>query len=94
MEEFGTDSFLVGPRRKMFPATASSVAKKMETVISLENVPFHFYCMFGNSPSFQALWLLIGVSVHGACFGMACYLVSAAVVTGPLGPLLLVSWLA
>ena len=56
--------------------------KKMETVICCGHVPFHLYCMFWNSLSFQALWLLIGESGPGTFSGMAGYLVLAAVVTG------------
>ena len=51
MEEFGTDSFFVGPRRKMF--LASSMASKMETVICFENVPFLLHRMLGSSLNFH-----------------------------------------
>ena len=79
MVGFGTDSFLVGPRKKMFPP--NSVAKKMEMVICFGNVLFLRYCMLESSWSFQALCLWIVVSGHGACSGMAGCLVSAAAVT-------------
>ena len=56
MVGFGTDSFLVGPRRKMFPA--SSVAKKMEMVICLGNVPFHLFLHVRELPEFSSLLAL------------------------------------
>ena len=74
--------------------SASYVAKKIEMVICSGNAPFHLCCMFGNSLSFLVLWLLMRVSDHGAFFGTAGYLDLTAAVTGHLGPLLLVSWLA
>ena len=79
-------------RAKKEDVPVNSVAKDGDGHLFWECI--NLYCMFGNSLSFQVLWLLIGVSGHGACFGMDGYLVFAATVTGALGPLLLVSWLA
>ena len=58
------------------------------------NVLFHLSCMFGSFLIFLTFCLWIAASGLVACSGMAGFLVSAAMVVGPLGLLLLVSWLA
>ena len=75
MVGFGTDSFLVGPRRKMF--LLSSVARKVEMGVCFGNVPFHLYYMLG-SLSGMARNLDLAAAVAGppwaASFGqLACF---------------------
>ena len=58
------------------------------------SAPFHPCCTLGSFLSFPLLWPLIVAIGLVAFDGMAGCLVSAAMVIGLLGPLLLVSWLA
>ena len=89
-----TDSFLARPRRKMFPAV--SVVRGTVTVTYSGSVLFSSSSTLGNFHFLSSLHLChwIVASGHDAFFGMAGYLGLAAAVTGPLGLLLLVSWLA
>ena len=67
---FGTNSFFVRPKRKMFPV--DFVAKKMEMVICFGSVLFHLYCMLGSSLNLLTLCLWIvedGLVAHSGMAG-------------------------
>ena len=71
---------------------ASSVARKMDTVICFGSVPSHLYCMFGGFLSVLILCLRIVASGLVACADMVGCLVSVA--NGGQGSLDCVFWSA
>ena len=91
MGELGTDSFLARPEREMF--RVGFMGKGTEMVIYFGSVPSLLFCMFGNFLSLPPLCPWIVVNGPDVFCGMAGYLVSTVLVGGPLGQLLLGSWL-
>ena len=90
MGEYGTDSFLVKPRRKMFHV--DFVGKGMVMVICFGNVLFSLSSVFGIFLNLLFLCHLIAVNGHVAYSGMVGCLALMVMVVGIPGLSLLVIW--
>ena len=88
--EFGTDSFLARPRRKMFHV--DFVGNGMVMVICFRSVLFTPFSMCANFLSLLFLCPWIVVAGHDAYSGMVGCLVLRVLVIGNFGLSLLVTW--
>ena len=84
--EFGTDSFLARPRRKMFPAVFEE--RRMEMGIHFGSALFSPSCTLGSCLSVLLLCPSIAATGPVVCYGMGGCLDLVALVMVTLGLLL------